>query len=104
MRGGVDFCKMVFCGAKDNSVSAALLTEHVRGELKLKLTQMRTRGVAASCIVVLSAYALECRGLVDRDAASPVLVFEVRVFYRRTEGRELVGLPKSHRGLRFWSG
>lgn len=47
---------------------------------------MRACGVAASRIVIFSSYTLEGRGLVDRNAAGPVLVFEVWVLYCRAEG------------------
>lgn len=64
---------------------------------ELKLTQVRSCRITAPCILILPSYALEGRSLVDRDAAGSILVFEVRVLYRRTEGGELVWLPRSHR-------
>lgn len=65
---------------------------------------MRTRRVPTPCIVIFSTDALERRRLVDGNAAGPMLVFEVWIFHRRTEGRELVGLPRSHGRLWFWGG
>ena len=77
--------------------------EGVRHKVELKLTQVRPCGVAAPCIIILSGYTLEGRGLVDGNAAGTVLVFEVWVLYRRAEGGELVRLPGSRRRFWFWS-
>ena len=71
--------------------------ERMTGKIELKLTQMRSCGVTAPCVVILSRYALEGGGLVDGNAAGPVLVFEVWILHRRAEGRELVRLPGPHR-------
>lgn len=76
----------------------------MRRKVELKLAQVRSCGVTAPRIIILSGYALEGRGLVDGNAAGAVLVFEVWVLYRRTEGREFVRLPGSHRRLWFRSG
>jgi len=65
---------------------------------------VRPCGVTAPCVVILSGHALESCGLVDRNAAGTVLVFEVWVLYRRAEGGELVRLPESRRRFWFWSG
>ena len=78
--------------------------EHMKCKVELKLTQVRPCGVTAPRVIILSGYALEGRGLVDRNAAGTVLVFEVWVLYRRAEGGELVRLPGSRRRFWFWSG
>ena len=78
--------------------------QRMRCKLELKLTQVRSCGVTAPGIIVLSGYALEGRSLVDRDAAGTILVFEVRVLYGGAKGGELVRLPGPHRRLWFWSG
>ena len=77
--------------------------QHMRCKVESKLTQVRSCRVTAPGIIVLSSYALEGRGLIDRDAAGTVLVFEVWVLYGGAKGGELVRLPRSHRRLWFWS-
>ena len=63
------------------------------GKVELVLTQVRSRGVTTPCVIILSRDTLEGSGLIDRDAAGPVLVFEIWVLHRGTEGRELVRFP-----------
>jgi len=71
--------------------------DHTAGKVELILTQMRSCGVTAPCVVVFPRDTLEGCGLIDWDTAGPVLVFKVGVLHRSAEGRELVWLPRSHR-------
>ena len=73
---GVDFRKVMFCRRKAiNLVRLTLVpVEHMTGKVGLKLTQVRSRGVTAPCIIVLSRHTLKGSGLVDRNATGPVLV------------------------------
>lgn len=72
--------------------------------VELRLTKMRPSWITAPCVIVLSANSLEGCGLVNGNAAGSVLVFEIWVLHRCTEGRELVRLPGSHWRLGFRSG
>jgi hypothetical protein len=77
--------------------------EHMRRKVELKLTQVGPCGVTAPRIIIVPAYALEGRGLVDRNAAGTVLVFEVWILYRGAESGELVRFPGSRGRFWFWS-